>query len=251
MGEALTKDALGSDPAAKVSFRDTNLYDALTRAPLMAWFALTGLAMLHHLVSDLSEAAEITASVLMSATAHAAGLLFVLFVLGALLGRRRPLARMPGLWPRLSAIAGAFSITALGLLPKAALPPALAALSVALMLLGYGLSCYAIRHLGRALSLMPEARRLVTTGPYAVVRHPLYVAEAIASCGLLLQFRSATALLLWVVHIGFQLARMRCEERIMRDTFPEYATYARRVPRLLPRLWPSLSAGARQGRALR
>ena len=44
--------------------------------------------------------------------------------------------------------------------------------------------------LARSLSIMPEARKLVTTGLYARIRHPLYLAEDIALLGIALQFRS-------------------------------------------------------------
>lgn len=223
----------------RISFRDSNLYDVLARLPLVAWFALTGVAMGRHLISDFAAVGEGVAGgfgvdAALNAVAHAAGLAFVLFVIGALSLRRRPLARTVGLLPRLVAIGGAFSITGLALFPKVALSPVVAGASVAMMLIGYGVSCYAIRHLGRSLSLMAEARDLVTTGPYALVRHPLYVAEALASLGLLLQFLSWSAAFLWVIHIALQLSRMRYEERILRQIFPEYDDYARRTSRLVP-----------------
>jgi protein-S-isoprenylcysteine O-methyltransferase Ste14 len=81
---------------------------------------------------------------------------------------------------------------------------------------------------------MAEARRLVTGGPYALVRHPLYLAEEIAVIGLFLQYASPWSALLVVAHFAFQLQRMRNEEQILRDTFAEYATYARSTQRLIP-----------------
>ena len=49
--------------------------------------------------------------------------------------------------------------------------------------------------LGRSVSVMPEARRLVVQGLYRRIRHPLYLAEEIATIGCFLQFRSWQAAL--------------------------------------------------------
>jgi protein-S-isoprenylcysteine O-methyltransferase Ste14 len=73
-----------------------------------------------------------------------------------------------------------------------------------------------------------------TQGPYALVRHPLYAAEIIGAIGLFLQYASPWTALLMVISLGFQLQRMRNEERVLGATFPEYAAYAARTRRLIP-----------------
>jgi protein-S-isoprenylcysteine O-methyltransferase Ste14 len=173
----------------------------------------------------------------LKALAGIAGLGFILLLAGALCLRIRPTARAAGLLPRAVAVSGTFSITALGLLPHADISPAVAGASFLLLCTGYALSCYALRHLGRSLSIMAEARRLVTTGPYAVTRHPLYTGEALASLGLLVQYLSPIAVVLWVVHISLQLCRMHYEEGLLRNAFPEYSGYAGRVARLIPGIY--------------
>jgi hypothetical protein len=55
--------------------------------------------------------------------------------------------------------------------------------------------------LAGSASPMAEARRLVTDGPYALARHPLYIAEEIAVIGLFLQYASLWAGLLVVAHL--------------------------------------------------
>src|SRR5580692_5717581 len=42
-----------------------------------------------------------------------------------------------------------------------------------------------------ALNILPQARAIIATGPYRRIRHPLYVAEGIASIGFMLQFAHA------------------------------------------------------------
>jgi protein-S-isoprenylcysteine O-methyltransferase Ste14 len=81
---------------------------------------------------------------------------------------------------------------------------------------------------------MPEARRLVTAGIYSRIRHPLYFAEALATLGVLLQYRSVGAALLVAAQFAVQLWRMHEEEKVLAAQFPEYAIYRQRTARLLP-----------------
>jgi protein-S-isoprenylcysteine O-methyltransferase Ste14 len=90
--------------------------------------------------------------------------------------------------------------------------------------------------LGRCFGLLPEARGLVTRGPYRLVRHPVYLGEFAAVGGLLLASPTTRNVLLAAGFVAAQAVRMRLEERELGDVFPEYAAYASRTPRLVPRL---------------
>jgi len=110
-------------------------------------------------------------------------------------------------------------------------------LSASLILMGDILAVLILRKLGRSFSIMAEARKLVTHGPYSVVRHPLYAAEQLAVLGALIQFASVEAAILVAVQFSFQLIRMRNEEAVLMHSFPEYADYMLRTPRLIPGIW--------------
>jgi protein-S-isoprenylcysteine O-methyltransferase Ste14 len=68
------------------------------------------------------------------------------------------------------------------------------------------------------------------------VRHPLYASVIALGFGWALLWRSGPALALAVAQTVFFHAKARFEERLLRERFAEYADYARRVPRFLPRL---------------
>ena len=92
-------------------------------------------------------------------------------------------------------------------------------------------------HLGRARTAFPRPlaeARLVTSGAYGWVRHPLYCSVLIASIGWGLIWSSVWAVVLTGVLAVFLDAKARREERWLRGEFPEYADYAKRVRRLLP-----------------
>ena len=120
-------------------------------------------------------------------------------------------------------------------------PPGAArvAASAILGVLAAVLSWTAVRHLGRQFRLragLYDDHELVRTGPYAVVRHPIYAS--------LLSLLLCTLLLLtpwqwWPVSLALFLAgteiRVRTEDRLLESRFQDtFRTYRRTVPAYLP-----------------
>jgi len=160
------------------------------------------------------------------------GLLTILFII-----RLEPIKKAKGILPRVLAVAGTFSMTLVTMFPRANLSLAQTVIASLLSLVGTGLSLFALAHLGRSFSLMAEARRLVTSGPYRIVRHPLYVFEAVASLGILLQFFSIYTVLIYVAHCFLQVQRMKNEEAVLEGVFPEYQTYKLKTARVIPGIY--------------
>jgi protein-S-isoprenylcysteine O-methyltransferase Ste14 len=75
---------------------------------------------------------------------------------------------------------------------------------------------------------------LVVSGPYVLVRHPLYIGEFVVLLGIALQHSMPWALLLLGFQCMFQFKRMKNEERVLAQAFPNYADYVSRTARLLP-----------------
>ena len=148
--------------------------------------------------------------------------------------RTIPQRRAPGFYPRFAAVVGSFSSLGFLLLPSQELSYSLYLASLLLLIAGIIFAICALLVLGRSISLLPEARRLVTRGPYALVRHPLYLGEMAAIAGVALQHFSVWALLLLALGWAFQLQRMKYEERVLFQSFPEYGDYAARTARLVP-----------------
>ena len=90
--------------------------------------------------------------------------------------------------------------------------------------------------LGKCFGVLPEARGLVTRGPYRIVRHPVYVGEFGTFAGFLIAAPTAWNLAVVVAFCLGQAVRMRLEERALTLEFPEYADYAARTPAVLPGL---------------
>lgn len=211
------------------------VYDAIMRLPGAGW----SLVLLGREVGGardfIAGQADLRDPGFLIALASRAALISLLVVqAGCYLFRRRPVARPIGVVPRLIAIVGANISLTLLLLPRAPAAAPFDLASALLILAGNYLSLVALLRLGRSLSILPEGRRLVTDGPYRLVRHPLYVAEEIAVIGVFLQFRSWPAAAILVVHGAFQLLRMREEEIVLARAFPEYAPYRRRTALLIP-----------------
>jgi protein-S-isoprenylcysteine O-methyltransferase Ste14 len=93
--------------------------------------------------------------------------------------------------------------------------------------------------LGRNFGVLPEARGLVTRGPYRLVRHPVYLGELGACTGLALAAASIYNVFALAALMVAQGVRMVLEERALVEAFPDYRRYASDTPRLVPRWRPS------------
>lgn len=164
-------------------------------------------------------------------------ILFLLLLVGLHAIRARPINKAQGWQPKVSALLGLTLGNLLLLVDRAGSEPWIDMASATLLLVGNYLCIVTLLHLGRSISIMAEARRLVTSGPYSIIRHPLYFAEEIATLGIFLQFRSWEAAAILILHFAFQIRRMLNEERVLLETFPEYAGYMNRTARLIPGVW--------------
>lgn len=113
-------------------------------------------------------------------------------------------------------------------------------LGVLLLLLGLGFAVWARFVLGRNWSGMvtvKEDHTLITRGPYAWVRHPIYTGILLALLGTAVTLGTILNFLeVPVVGLAFWL-KLRTEEKFMLETFGEqYSTYRHRVKALIPRV---------------
>ena len=106
-----------------------------------------------------------------------------------------------------------------------------------LLLAATALAVWALLILRRNLSLIPEARKLVTGGPYRWVRHPMYLAEIAAAGSLLIYQPHLVPFVAWLVFVAVQLTRANYEEALLTGFFPEYAAFKAGRRRIIPFIW--------------
>jgi len=83
---------------------------------------------------------------------------------------------------------------------------------------------------------------LGTSGPYAYTRNPLYLGSLLIGIGFAVAARSWwVGAVLVLMFFAIYVPVIRGEEKYLREKFPEFEDYARRVPRMLPRITPASS----------
>ena len=133
------------------------------------------------------------------------------------------------------AFTGTFSALVSPFLPGGVHREGLVLVADVLATLGLAYSVWGLAYLRRSFSIVPEARRLVTGGPYGLSRHPVYLGEIVTMIGVNLATAGLAGILAVIYFIGCELLRMRWEEVVLSTAFPnDYPNYARRVPRYFP-----------------
>jgi protein-S-isoprenylcysteine O-methyltransferase Ste14 len=221
--------------AAETHFRATKLYDVLVAAPLIGLYAVGIVVRLApDTIADLRQLH--TPMSCLHVLRDLANFGYITLIIALVLVRRMPVAKSDFL-PRTVALASAYLYLARIPLPHANLSPTVDAIATVLATIGTASAFAVLFWLRRSFSILPEARALVTTGPYRIVRHPLYVTEEIANFGVMLQFAQPWSLLIEIVNVALQLWRISFEEHVLLRAFPDYANYASRTRRLVPGIY--------------
>ena len=103
---------------------------------------------------------------------------------------------------------------------------------------GIAFAVWARHYLGRNWSgtvTVKQDHELIRSGPYRLVRHPIYTGLLLAILGTAVAFGEWRGLLAFALLTGSLLLKLRVEERFMGESFPnEYARYRAEVPALIP-----------------
>lgn len=149
--------------------------------------------------------------------------------------------------PRRAGVGWAFvAVQAVLLITLVALPGAdhwpvpgwLRAIGLVLLVGGVALVAVAALRLGPALTPSPvpnEQGSLATTGLYGHVRHPIYSGVLLAVAGVTIGSGNLATLVVALATVVFFNTKAAWEERRLAEHYPDYATYAERTPRFVPR----------------
>ena len=215
---------------------------AFGRALPAVLFALLGYRVLLNLLAQIRSVTPhpTLAAVATGPLPTALYLFFCTIPVGIYLTRARPRARDGRPVARAAALVGTCMLLAVGALPAPivfAVPDAVSGLATPIAILAFSLAIFGLLHLRRNLSIIPEARRLVTTGPYRLIRHPLYAGEMLAAVSLMLARPALWPLVALAPYFAVQLLRAHYEEQLLSRTFPQYLEYRQHTWRLVPLVW--------------
>ncbi len=79
--------------------------------------------------------------------------------------------------------------------------------------------------------------RMVTRGPYQLIRHPMYLALLLTTLPLIIADFSALRLGAWILLLSDLVVKMTYEERLLLNRYPDYSQYQKSTSRLLPGIY--------------
>lgn len=110
-----------------------------------------------------------------------------------------------------------------------------------LMVVGCLVGLWAFLSMGlgniRAFPEIPQHGRLVVHGPYHWVRHPMYTSLLLITLGWVVEHPFPLRMVLWVGLVVTLWIKLRYEESLLMERFPEYESYQHQTKRLIPFVW--------------
>ncbi|CAB4562030.1 MAG: DUF1295 domain-containing protein [Actinobacteria bacterium] len=95
------------------------------------------------------------------------------------------------------------------------------------------------KHLGRSLTANPvplDKGKLVETGIYKYVRHPIYTGLLLAMLGSVVQSMAIVKFFVWLALLAVLTYKAKFEEGLLAKKYPGYVEYMKRTGRFVPRL---------------
>jgi protein-S-isoprenylcysteine O-methyltransferase Ste14 len=223
-------------PIATSKPSHSRAYDVSMRLPIVVWstsLAMCSCVALQGYMNTVSSSLPgpiYAANIFMRLSAIG----YLIIITGSVLSRTPRKTKLGGVEPRICAVIGTFLITLLVLFPQRNMSLTVGIISTLLMLSGNILAVLVLLQLRRSFSIMPEARELVTSGVYSFIRHPLYFAEEVTAIGAALHCLSSWTIAVLVIHLAFQLRRIRNEETLLAEVFPQYEMYKKKTSCIVP-----------------
>ena len=110
-----------------------------------------------------------------------------------------------------------------------------------MMVLGGAIGVWAFLSMGlrnlRAFPEIPQHGRLIVHGPYRWVRHPMYTSLLLITMAWMIEQPLPWRMILWVGLLMTLSVKLRYEESLLIERFPEYEIYRRQTKRLIPLVW--------------
>lgn len=120
------------------------------------------------------------------------------------------------------------------------IPVAIVTLADFIVLIGYGLIIFVLKENSYASRIIEveKGQRVITTGPYAVIRHPMYLGALIMLLFTPMALGSWWAVLFALPMVAVMVARIRNEEQVLAKELEGYLKYMQIIKyRLIPGLW--------------
>lgn len=120
------------------------------------------------------------------------------------------------------------------------LPGWLTTAASVVLLLSYGLYAEVMRenaYLSRTVEVQ-EGQKVIDTGLYGIVRHPMYMASTLLFLSIPLVLGSIPAFLIFLIYPALLVKRIRNEESVLAEGLPGYREYMKKVKyRMIPFIW--------------
>jgi len=110
-----------------------------------------------------------------------------------------------------------------------------AIVAVLFSIAGYAVALWGLFYLRRSFAVLVAVRKVVSRGPYAYVRHPMYLGYTIELVGLLLASFSLGMIILALGFLMLMMARARLEEERLVEACPAYRDYMEHTGFIFPR----------------